>query len=369
VVEADIQVALKRIERTETRRCRPVNNTPTCWPDVDTNTTRPNETVTVSDSVDVEVYDLTAYQHYAEYPNGDVGVAIFQSRPWQGYTLGNEDRDRVRGVWRFYTARDTNWDTLTRATATEDTEVESEALPVYVHAYPSEIGPRAELETGPEIIEVWGFDNPSPEATIDSNVHVDVVSRQYTRSYGIAIRHDTVDRDALTVYGIVRGATAELVEPPDGSTRQLRESNLTVTVIEQTQSHATLRIELRDNETDNPIALELPERWRSITGESPRRGYIEIAEQRVRTNLSGVAIVTVNDPGFYTARYRPESWLGNNPAYIEDSTSTRWHPLTTLDGWWQLLVDFLWLLIPFVAMWYVSRQLLLMFWPDQYFER
>jgi len=43
--------------------------------------------------------------YYAEYPNGDSGVAIFQSRPWQGYTLTEEDDARVRGVWRFYTAR------------------------------------------------------------------------------------------------------------------------------------------------------------------------------------------------------------------------------------------------------------------------
>jgi len=48
------------------------------------------ETRNVSDSVDVGIYDLSAYPYYAEYPNGDAGVAIFQSRPWQGYTLTDE---------------------------------------------------------------------------------------------------------------------------------------------------------------------------------------------------------------------------------------------------------------------------------------
>jgi len=50
----------------------------------DVDVTYRTESRNVSDSIDVEIYDLSAYPYYAEYPNGDSGVSIFQSRPWQG---------------------------------------------------------------------------------------------------------------------------------------------------------------------------------------------------------------------------------------------------------------------------------------------
>ena len=64
-----------------------------------TNTTVRTETLTVRDSLTAEVYDLSASVYYAEYPNGDTGVAVFQTRPWQGYTLTANESTRVRGVW------------------------------------------------------------------------------------------------------------------------------------------------------------------------------------------------------------------------------------------------------------------------------
>jgi len=109
-----------------------------------TNVTYRTESRTVSDSIDVEVYDLSTAVYEAEYPNGDAGVAIFQARPWHGYTLTANGDTRVRGVWRFYTARNTNWDTLVRSAQEERATVESDAIPVSVHAYPSRIGPRVE---------------------------------------------------------------------------------------------------------------------------------------------------------------------------------------------------------------------------------
>jgi len=149
-LEAEIHVRLKKTIRTD------VGN------GTNVDVVYREETRNVSDSVDVEIYDLSAYPYYAEYPNGDAGVAIFQSRPWQGYTLTDEGNASVRGVWRFYTARNTNWDTLVRSNRTDSAEVESDAIPVYVHAYPSRIGPRAEpVRDGPEIIDTWGTERPS----------------------------------------------------------------------------------------------------------------------------------------------------------------------------------------------------------------
>jgi len=96
-LEAEISVRLKKTTRIDQG-----NRT-------DVDVTYRTESRNVSDSIDVEIYDLSAYPYYAEYPNGDSGVAIFQSRPWQGYTLTEDGDARVRGVWRFYTARNANW--------------------------------------------------------------------------------------------------------------------------------------------------------------------------------------------------------------------------------------------------------------------
>ncbi|ELZ28639.1 hypothetical protein C474_14124 [Halogeometricum pallidum JCM 14848] len=356
-LEAEIHVRLKKTIRTN------VGNS------TDVDVVYREETRNVSDSIDVEIYDLSAYPYYAEYPNGDAGVAIFQSRPWQGYTLTDEGNASVRGVWRFYTARNTNWDTLVRSNRTDSAEVESDAIPVYVHAYPSRIGPRAEpVRDGPEIIDTWGTERPSPQGTIGENVNIEVVNQSYETTYGVAVRAENVDREALHVAGIVRGVNASIVEPDAGSDRQLRRSNLTVEVLQQNQSQATLRIELRDNQTGAPIVLNDSARRYPIGGR-PRDGYITIANREVETNVSGVAVVTITEPGIYTARYHPGSWLGHNPAYVSDTATARWHPLGTIDGWFAFIFEVGWQFIPFFVMFYAGRRLLRMLGPEDIFQR
>ncbi|WP_345781980.1 hypothetical protein [Natrinema salsiterrestre] len=355
-LEAEIDVRLKKT--TQTGR----NN------QTDTTVSYRTESHTVSDSIDVEIYDFSASTYYAEYPNGDSGVATFQSRPWQGYTLTEDGDTRVRGVWRFYTARNTNWDTLIRSNRTDSTTVESDAIPVYVHAYPSRIGPRAEpVRNGPELIDTWGIDRPSPVDTIGENINIDIVNESYTTTYGVAVRAENVDRDALQVAGIVRGVNASIIEPEGGSQRQLRRSNLSVEVVEQNQSQATVRLELRDNETSAPIELDDSRQY--PIGGTTRNGHITIADQSVETNASGVAIVTIDDPGIYTARYHPGSWLSHNPAYVSDTATARWHPLGTIGGWFALVFEVGWQLLPFFVMFYAGKRLLRMLGPEDIFQR
>jgi len=355
-LEAEIDVRLKKTVRIDR------------GDETDVDVTYQTESLNVTDSIDVEIYDLTAYPYYAEYPNGDAGVAIFQSRPWQGYTLTENGSARVRGVWRFYTARNTNWDTLVQSSRTGSSTVQSDAIPVYVHAYPSRIGPRAEpVRDGPEIIDTWGTDRPSPVGTLGENINIEIVNQSYTTTYGLAVRAETVDREDLHVAGIVRGVNASIVAPDAGSERQLRRSNLSVEVIQQNQSQATLRIELRDNQTGTPIGLGGGGRRYPIGG-GARNGYITIADQRVETNASGVAIVTVEQPGIYTARYHPGSWLGHNPAYVSDTATARWHPLGTIEGWFALFVEVGWQLLPFFVMFYAGKRLLRMLGPEDIFQ-
>jgi len=326
------------------------------------------ESRNVSDSIAVEVYDLSVYSYYAKYPNGDMGVAIFQSRPWQGYTLTEDTNARVRGVWRFYTARNTDWDTLVRSNRTGAATVQSPALPVYVHAYPSRIGPRVEpVHGGPELIDIWGTSRRPPVETLGENINIDIVTQSYTTSSGVAVRSETLDWGALQVAGIVRGVNASVVAPDAGAERQLRRSNLTVDITQQNQSQATFRIELRDTQTGAPITLD--DSRHSPIGGPTRTGYITIADRRVETNTSGVAIVTIDEPGIYTARYHPGSWLGHDPAYVSDTATARWHPLGTIDGWFALVFEVGWQLLPFFVMFYAGKRLLRMLGPEDIFGK
>ncbi len=266
-------------------------------------------------------------------------------------------------MWRFYTARNTDWDTLVTSTGTTTTTAQSDAIPVRVHAYPSQIGPRAEpVRDGPDIIDTWGAERASPRETIGENVTVEVVNQSYTPTYGLAVRAETVDPEALRVSGIVRGVNATIVDPQVGSARQLRESNLSVELVSQTTSNATLRVELRDNQTGAPIASNGSDRQYPIGGSS-HSGYITVGDQRVETNESGIAIVTLDEPGIYTARYHPGTWLGHDPAYVGDTASVRWHPLGTLEGWVAFVFEVGWQAIPFVVTFYAGRRLLRMFGP------
>ena len=354
-LEANISVRLRETIRQN-------GSTPTV------NNSTLTEAITVRDSLTVDVYDLSASVYTAEYPNGDTGIAVFQSQPWHGYALTANGSDRVRGLWRFYTARDTSWDSLVRATATDRETVNSDAIPVFVHAYPSRIGPRAEpVRDGPEIIETWGNNESSPAPSLGENINIDIVNRSYTASHGVAVRAEDADPDAVRVTGIVRGVNATITEPDNGFERPLYRSNLTATVLEQNQSAATIRITLRSENSGDPIVLDDSVQQAPVEG-SARNGYITIADQRVETNASGVAVVTVTQPGIYTAQYHPGSWVTQYSAYVADSATVRWHPLTTLSGWFALVVEVGWQLLPFVVALYAGRRLLALLSPSTRFS-
>ena len=87
------------------------------------------------------------------------------------------------------------------------------------------------------------------------------------------------------------------------------------------------------------------------------RGFLVVAGQRVQTNSTGVALVTLHDPGVYTVRYEPGSWLDHDPAYVGSTATVRWHPLTTLQGWVDLLVTGLWYLTPFLVTYYAGYRI------------
>jgi hypothetical protein len=363
-LEADIEATLEKTTReayyVTVTGPNGTNRTEKRWR---TSTTTVDDSITVSETLDVEVYDLSVTRYRTTYPDGSSGIAVFQNRPWQGYTLAGNGSATVRGVWRFYTARDTAWDSLTRATSEGHRRVESDALPVYVHAYPSELGPRSEpAGTGPEITTVWGERRTSPNSTIGEHVNVEIVSSPYETSYGIAVRYSGFNADAFAVRGIVRGVTATIRTPAADHTRHVRESELSLEVTSQNESGATLVVKLEDRETGEPIVLDQTDdpRYAPLL-DGGRSGYVTVAGQRLETNASGMATVRVDDSGLYTARYHPGSWLSHDLAYKSDTASARWHPLATVAGWVSLVTDLILWFLPFGLAWYAGRQIGLLF--------
>jgi len=321
----------------------------------------PRDRVTVSEEFNGSVYNLTALVYHAAYPDGDGGIAVYQAQPWHGYVLDEDGTATVRGVWWYYTARDTDWDYLVRSTDSGEKVVHSDSLPVYTQAFPSEIGPEAEpVRDGPEIREVWGFRSESPAPALHENVEIGVVDAPYIRSYGLAVQHDGIDRESLRVDGIVRGENATIVEPDGGAEREINRSDLSVEIIDENQTEATVRIDLQDAETGELIGLEEPfdEQPRvDPIGQDQREGYITIGDKRVETNSFGFTTVTIRQPGSYTVEYHPGSWRTHDPAYVGDQSDISWHPLSTAGGWFTFLVDVLWILIPFVVALYAGLKL------------
>ena len=350
-IEADIEARLIREEASS-----PVNRTR----EVRT------ETVTVSDTLAVDFYDLTATAYVAAYPTGVDGVSIYQSVPWRGYTLDAEGRHEIGGVWRFFTARDTDWDRLVESTSDDTTRIDNDALPVFVHAYPSDLGPRAKPEYGgPTIDRTWGEDRETPAESLPANVTVEVVNESYTPTEGLAVESRALDRDALTVHGIVRGTEATIPESIDVEERPPRESELTAAIIAENETGVTVLLTLADAETGSPIVLEGGDRLEPI-GEIEREGYIEIDDRRVKTNSTGHAVIHLTEQGVYTARYEPASWMDSQPVYTGNTAMVRWHSLLTFHGWVDLLVRFMVVLSPFVVMWYAGHRLGSMFRWSEY---
>jgi hypothetical protein len=305
----------------------------------------------------IEVYDFDATVSRVEYPDGDSGLSITQPQPWQGYTLDGDGDEEIRGIWRFFTARTPNWQTVVASTESGTTRRKTEAYPASVYAYPSRLSPRAKPEhTEPTILRSWGPTHESPASLLPGNVAVEIVEGSYTETSGIAVRTDDVDPDAFEVQGIVHGTEMDartLFSEP----RTIRETELSASITDSSETGATVRVELEDAETGAPIELGTDE----TPAGRPRSGHILIGEKRVWTDANGQATVHLSEPGAYTVRYEPASWLDTAPAYAGDTASIRWHPLTTPAGWIAAGLRIGLFALPFAVAWYAGRHLAAIF--------
>lgn len=263
----------------------------------------PIETVTVTDSIDVTTYDLDVSGYIARYPNGDLGLVVYKNQPWLGYDLPN---GAVRGVWRFYAARDKDWDTLVYSSKDGQHTAHSSLHPLQVNAYPIETGPTPSPRQNVTILDVYGA--PTVPPMLPSTVNLDALTEPYTASYGIATRATTDQRPgSIRAWGLVRGVEAE--RPADEFAHiPIYESNLTLEVVNQSENTVTARVHLQNVNTSDPINT------------AERDGYVVVNGQRVNTTGNGTVTTTIDrTPGGVSARYEPGHWWLDIPGYTSDS--------------------------------------------------
>ena len=314
------------------------------------------QTLTVSDTRSVWVHRLRPEAYTAQYPDGSRGLAVYQGQPWHGLTLTANNTHRVRGVWRYYTARDPRWERLRVARATGTSRLEQGVTSLEVVAYPSRVGPRTvPVRAGPTLTAVWGVETATPAARLHENVSVGVVDGEYTRSYGLAVHSTTTQLEAVRLQGIVRGVSAPLssVVPTE---RPIRRPDLSVRLTNRTAASATLVVTLTDPVTGAPIRPRRSNATRPIVADAPP-GELWLNGEPLTVGPNGTARRTLSEPGLYTVRFEPASWRATTPAYVAASDTVRWHPLSTVAGWGQLLETAVWGLIPIAVAWVAGRQL------------
>lgn len=213
----------------------------------------------------------------------------------------------MNGVWRFYSARDPQWDTLVTSTESGSTERHSPLHPLQVNAYPIETGPTASPHGTVQILQTYGDRTVPPE--LPSTVYLDVLTEPYIASYGIATRTETTDHDlsGVTARGLVRGESVEANESHFADI-PIHRTDLTLTVLNATEKSVTVRVRLTNTDTGAPIDT------------SDRRGSIVLQGERVNTGSDGTVTRALPRPaGGVSARYRPQPWWYEEPGYVPSS--------------------------------------------------
>jgi len=302
--------ATATVELTETiyrekTVCEPVGKNRTCRDYWTRRVVHHNETVTVNQTQEVSVYDPLLSGSRTTYPNGDMGVVVFRSQPWYGLQL---PAGEIRGIWRFYVARDQQWDRLVETDGETTTARHSPVHPVQVYAYPIRTGTTQDAHRDITVLDSYGRILPAPD--LDSSVALDTVSGTYVGSFGIAARAPPGNGDqTVRARGLVRGTQTRL--SPDSTTNlSVNRSELDLVVQNTSPNTVTVEVKLTDANTGAPIET------------AARGGYIQLDGQRVNTTANGTVQAIVPRQGdAITATYKPDDWWRTAPGYVGDSAT------------------------------------------------
>jgi len=270
-------------------------------------TTHPSTEITVTDSVTVTEYSLNISGQHARYPNGDLGLVVNASAPWRGYSVPGGD---VSGVWRFYTARDQAWDTLTVTSPSQSSEIHSPVHPLEVYAYPTSLGATATPRSSVSILETDGERRTAP--ILPDDINLDVPNESYTTTSSLVTRvhspaDESVGLSAVTGRGLVRGVSADTNADAFEET-PIHHSNLSIELETTPDETHTVHISLEDAQTGEPIET------------ATRPGTLTVADQRIDTGPDGTATLAVSQTGNgVSARFEPGPWWRVETGYVADS--------------------------------------------------
>lgn len=360
---ATVEVELnKTVETKHTKteeKCRTVDTgngtkticetiTETWWT---SNSTHITDRATVTDQLSATVYQLRTALREAEFPDGRRGVIIQSSDYWNGIRFGSAAS--INTQWQFFSVRNPDWDRLGTTTRNETSWTESPTVPARVQAFPSRLGVTTNTSRGTDIYEVSTFEgsrHPSPAPALPENVFVPVETESYNSTKMLAVQHSNLSQSA-TATGVVQGVDGEVVRSDDPA--DIRKANLTLSVTDWNTSYANVRVTLRDNQTGDPI---------NTTG---REGYVQLREYRVETNESGEALVTVQNTGLVTARYKPAAWWTGDVGYLPDrARALPRSGIFSRDGFGRVANNLLALAVPLLlVLYFVNRMPGAETWP------
>ncbi|ELZ88837.1 hypothetical protein C453_01200 [Haloferax elongans ATCC BAA-1513] len=278
------------------RECEDWNRTlDTCRGGWETETHHPSFSKTVSTSRDVVVNRLDGVSGSRvgfDTAPSRTGAVVSPATPWT--TIAVADDTRIRSNWWFYSAGTPGWRTMESDTATGSSRAASSVRPLQVHAYPSKMAPSVPSESETDrhltIEKTWGPEQAGP--SLPPNVDLDTAD-PYTHAESVAVSSETLDGEdfrEVEVHGIVRGQSRTVSL---SSHRTVRETNLTLAVVESNATHATVLASVANNATGDPVTT----------------GRVEIESQTTTLNSSGEGVVTLtNPPALVRGQYDPTEW-------------------------------------------------------------
>ena len=304
-LQATVTAELTETIYREKTVCTTVNGNRTCRDYWTRRVETHDETVTVEQTRQVSVYDPTLSGYQTTYPDGDLGVVVFRSQPWYGLELPSGD---IRGTWRFYVARDKEWDALSETDGETTTTRHSPVHPVQVYAYPIRTGTTRDAPRDITVLDSYGREFRAPD--LGSSIALDSSTGTYEGSFGIAARAPSEDTEQpVRAIGLVRQSQTHL-SPETTATLPVNRSDIGLTVQNTSADTVKVRVTLRDAATGVPIET------------ATRDGYIQLDGERVNTTANGTVQATIPRQGSaITATYRPGDWWRTVPGYVGDSAT------------------------------------------------
>lgn len=330
------------------------------WEIVDTYTA--TDTVIATDQWETTPYGYqgTAYSQAEDsgnlYEDNRSGVYIEPpEQPWAGVEV---DDAYISSEWRFFSHRNTGWDTITKTTNSGgESTVSYETVPIQKFAVPSPYGVTLQQPRNGSSISVEGVERGEertiPAEASKENLKVEIAGdqskplpRNYSRVSGITVQGENIGFENITAQGAVNGSESEAADAPLRFAVERKDSNLTVRVDEVNRTHVAVNIWLYD-EDGEPIALG-----------NTHRGVIRLPSNRtVQTNRTGQARVVIENRTTGRIYYEPEGWQGKTVAYKASSDIYKAYPaLRSQEAVFTWVAGLIMVSLPIVLPWYYIKQ-------------